>query len=417
MVYEYRQKLFYLFLLLSVFQNTILVEYLNYLGLSVSFLFSFLLILSSIFFKNGFHHAWDLEKYLFFAVAIVTLVGFAVYWNTYTYSEYGYSKGVKLLILNLLFWLPFYIRIKLSRRIVEFILVVMVIICFLGFMIGDVLGMTNPLMYLPSHDGRPRGFSVETSYYGATLACLALCILAIFRGVLKCVAIIPIGLMVLSTSKGALFFVLLSMLFSSLILYRINRIGYLILFLAISVLAMILYLVFEALLPAVYVEGGTTFSTRFVVWYLAIESLISNLFGVSYAGYLYEFQKNIADAINFVRDIPVLGEDTNLYEVVTYISTDLSSNIGTKSFLMDNVISYGVIAIALYVAVFFKMYNKLVGDSLLMKEKGISPYWAIALLIYIFFSLSTYVHGVGFYFYPAFFIILNNIDLFDKGGA
>ncbi|MEH6345150.1 MAG: hypothetical protein V7785_08700 [Bermanella sp.] len=409
MLFDFRQKVFLLMLLFCIVQNSFLVEHLNYLGLSVSFFFSFLLIVASFFVKDGFVELSKFEKASYFLFLLISVLGFYLYWGQSNYSELGQAKGVKLLLLNFLFIVPFYLNISLEIKKVVRVLLVMLAVCTLAFVLLDMMGLGTffkSIVYHSSHDGRPRGLSAESSYFGATVTCISLAILAFAPRHLKYVAILGIILVLLSTSKGSVACLILAVLISRVILHPWNKV----LFGLSLTLMFFLAFYFSVVDFSVEFEGGTSFATRFTVWYLAIDSFFHNLLGVSYAGYLAEFNFRILNAVQFVSDIPVFGDDANLYEVANYINTDQSSNIGTKSYFMDNLIAYGLVFLCISFAIVSRAIRSVKEIKIDKIEHGISEYWCMTLVIFMVLSLIVFIHGVGFYFYPALFMLVNNVN-------
>ena len=92
------------------------------------------------------------------------------------------------------------------------------------------------------------------------------------------------------------------------------------------------------------------------------------------------------------------------------VNTDRSSNIGTKSYFMDGLISYGLIFVSIFSLVVYRSIKTVKGMSSHLIDAGISQFWCMVLVMFMVLSLVIYIHGVGFYFYPAMFILLNNVN-------
>jgi hypothetical protein len=389
-----RELLVYFGLFLSIFQNTFLIEFLGYLGASISFFLILMLIFLSIFYKDGFLKISIWHMYLYVIISIVTFYGFYQNYGVMVFGRGAIEKGVNLLILNVLLFAPMYIKVSLSRVLLIRTLSASIITLWLGFFVYDVLRLeafSGVFLFLESHDGRPRGFSVESSYFGITSCCLSIALLSLRPRRESIIGYSGFLLVLLSTSKGSLLCLFLGLTYA---IYLLNK---RVVLTRLLIVAPLLMLVLVFLIDGISFDGGVTFTTRATVLYMAMIIFIDNIFGVSYSGYLSSFSAYLPKAIDGMASLPVIGDEVFMGEVMGYVAADDDAGIGTKSLFFDNLMSYGLA----FIGVFYLVVKRAVRDN------GNNLY-AITLIFVMVLSLMTFIHGYGFYYYSLLFLLLNN---------
>lgn len=387
-----------LIIILSPFQDTFLGgSPLGYLGLSPAFIFVAVLLFISLlnYLKQKPVSINPLVFLLLFYIVVVNYYGFLLHGGETHYGEKLVVKGIKLTMLYLLFFFPFFINFEFIEKHetkVKAALFISIFILAAGYVFGDIFRsviVENPIFHFNERpSSRPRGFSFEPSMFSMTALSLLVSIIVFRRhsSDLKISHFFTLCVVaVLTTSKGALVCVVVSFIFAVLCNKKYKGIllySY-IFFSLILAVPVGIYLFGQVVAD---IEESTSVATRMIVAFTAICSTFESPLGYGYAGYLKGFKEGFEISYGIINSI--FGGVLNLFEVDSYLTAKTDRAIGTKSFFFNNIIVYGIPFMLFFVYTFFASVKAC------LKYDRLDLVFAITML---YCMLFLYSDGIGFY--------------------
>lgn len=216
----------------------------------------------------------------------------------------------------------------------------------------------NPVSHytiIPTLD-RPRGFSSEPSFLSVTTISIGLlCAHFSRKRISKAFFLLATaGLLVASGSKGGIFIVFICL--GILAMLRFHK-WYQLPVLVLSIVP--LALIATAWIPTLFPEEGIIQSgsvqTRASMILCAILTVAHHPFGVGFSGYLPAVSKYLPDSMNSIQAVSPLPLDFS--EVAEYLGD--SPNTGTKTFLFDQAMCFGLPFVLLFIVLIIRLLDRL----------------------------------------------------------
>lgn len=239
---------------------------------------------------------------------------------------------------------------------------------------------------------RFRGFTPEASTFGFQIVICALLGGVAIKRLNVFFLIVAFVLAVLSTSKGAAITLLISLFIVSLS-YQ-SRIKALLLASIFSVTSYFIFIYF--IFPNIYidVQKFTSIATRSTMIFTSISSLLHYPFGVGFCGYLPVVYEQGPDAIKFIS--AMMPVKLNYSEVSQYFFVGNFESVGTKSFVFDMVIYFGLMFIIPFLLLTWKVYKTFI---------KFNEYLYAILFVFFVFSLTFYISSFSCYLIPFLFAL------------
>lgn len=232
-------------------------------------------------------------------------------------------------------------------------LFVAISIMFIGIVSSGVLDANAVVHGTLNGNMRPRGFSTESSIFGASIVVMTMTYAAVVKNGLSRILAILICLasLYLAQSKGSI-----TILFFSIVLSYIIRMN-----LNVSLLTKVASIVVVVLLFAAFViepllrlfltdiEEYTSLATRSTLIVSAIQVLLWNPLGVGFGDYAAALSSYIGSSIHLIQNSSPLM--LNFSEVFGYSISRSTDYLSTKSMFFDVAIYFGwlgVIALIVY---------------------------------------------------------------------
>lgn len=391
-------------ILLLPFQNTVIgATDLGFLGKSPSFIFiAGLLIFSFFKFCSDIKPVSHARLFILFYFFVVNIISGIYFFGDFAYGRPLFIKGINLLILNFLFFFPFFCSVNFENKKFKFFILISFLVSVFGVVLGDALHLgfieSGPFQMSERVSPRPRGFSYEASMLAATIFPLLFSFFCL-RNKSKDYSVYAIcvffAVAVFTSSKGAIITIIIANIFSYILnrkLFTLKGLSFLILFsLCVTALGMVLIDFF-----LVDVRDNTSVATRLVCVLTAIFSLLENPFGVGYFGFLSAFKNNIPEAIAFINNMSPVR--LNMYEAEGYVTSASDAVIGTKSFFWNTAICFGWP----FIIVFFLYVFDVVKKCRRYGRKDLElAFW------FVIISLFSFIEGIGLYSISLFFAVLS----------
>lgn len=305
-----------------------------------------------------------------------------------------FERGIRFFIIIAIYFCAIYYSLNQPKELIicggKIISFVIILSLLCQFLFPSLIYGTN---FLHSSEyisiDRMRGFAFEASSFGYQIICAVFILSIIYRVNLLFTIFIACLLSIISTSKGAIFILLLSVLAVFLIIKNVHFIYKLILI----ILGLILtyFIVNEFLLSSFMsdIENYTSVATRLTVFLLGIKTLIYYPMGVGYFGFLplfYAHGNEIIMLINKNSPVPLI-----FTEVESYFQLGTFKSVGTKSTILDLIIFFGW----LFVIPFFIFCKKIFIN--LRRENN---YKVMILSIFVLLSNLFYISSLTLYLTP-----------------
>lgn len=379
--------LIFFIIILLPFENSFLQEsFLGIYGASLSvipvvLLFIFKLINNKI--QKEFFYFFLYSIFIFiFSALVFYLLG-------YNESIVLFQPLKNLILYTTWFYIFFYFKnykcvedLKTPIRILFYLIVFLSVI---SVFFTDFLNGLKLLNYQEDRNQRPRGFSLEASTFGFLLICIFLLYSWIKKkNLLVYISILSLILIGIGT-KGGLSLLLISFFICSLVLFKRNilkNIMYIILF-------FIIYLLVFDLLKNQFIsdlENYTSIATRSTLFLLGWLSVVYSPVGMGFSGYYPYFYNNIDNIISIIRG--TLQFNLNFYELESYSKIGNFENIGTKSFILDCIITYGIP----FIIISFLYIKDIIKFSVINDQ-----YYRLFFLIFLLLALMFYNSSFGMY--------------------
>jgi hypothetical protein len=306
--------------------------------------------------------------FTFLIILHILSIGYLIYWSAiFPTLDMGFifDRGVRFFTIIVIYFGAIYYSMHQTKALLTrggkaiSMVILFSLLCNILF---------PSLIYNPSFlhaneyfsINRFRGFAFESSSFGFQIICAVFIIAIVYKLNLVFTLLTAAALGILSTSKGAVAVLLLSLVIVFLLMKHIAIIYKLVLI----ILSLIIgyFVVKEFLLSSFMgdIENYTSVATRLTVFLLGFKTLVYYPFGVSYFGFLPYFYENGKDMMYFIQQhspFPLIFS-----EVEEYFQIGAFKSIGTKSTILDLVVFFGwffVIGFGVFVKnIFTQLRNK-----------------------------------------------------------
>lgn len=372
--------------MLAPFSNLILQSSgLGILGASASFPFAFtaaLLIIATTLLRQRIKKTTLCIIGYCFAITLL----YSALINDTVNTENAYIKGVKFSILYLTAISCAFIQIRKTSLINKS--------CWMALIICAVslyppFSEIKFLNYAGNSEGRPRGFTMESSHYALIVGSISAIIFHLERSALKKSIAVSIGLLLIifSQSKAGILLYCLSFFiyYAQGIFEKKSKSRNILLFLlALSLITLVAIPFFLERMQN-DIDKYTSTATRVVGFISAFKIAAENPLGVGFLGYVEYYLNAIPKAIVTVKSyVPYL----DFTEITDYTKQQNTQSLGTKSFFADSLIIFGFPFLIAYFYSFKMLYRK-------AKETGNKN--LIPGIIFMYLSLLFWTSGIGFY--------------------
>lgn len=396
-ILHYIERIFFILTIVFIpFQDCGLRVISGYLGQFLSnipMLFLFFTVSVKCFFCKFVYY-----KLLCKAIVVLTYISlvsvipiFAFYYDTFIFDTLLRNFFVNYCItISKLFMLVYIIK-KFQYKDRLYIKVAF-IICFMGFLLCDVFEINIGgafLHYSISINGRPKGFSSESSFLGYTIIILGFLSAAYSDLLSRKILYISMAVAVLifSTSKGALFtfFVIICWYF-----WRIFSKKYIRLLFAIFIAGMVYSfgnIVFSYLTGTMDMYSTMSFTTRSSCMLAAILVFLDYPLGCGLGVFSVEALDHLPQAYDMINTF--VGMDNLDLQEIMSMGLVGGSGLSAKSAILQNLAYYGLIFVIVFVRYIYVL------DKYFFNNK-----------MYIFW-------GVGWYSVLSNLIFANNALTYD----
>lgn len=320
--------------------------------------------------------------------AITSAISLYEYANTYSVDLLIYKTFTNAVLFGTVFltiFVPNYRKTNLKYTVLFAFLLAAAgaaLDLFHGTMVNDSIFHATR-----SYSDRPRGFSMESSHFGATVGSLGLLAAYFWSGYKRWLILALASLLIVfSTSKGGLALWTICMAFMLLGRARQarhwrQRIALICLLLP---LAGIIFFVGSSYVTDQISTGllsdSTSLPTRVSLFIASLYIAITHPLGVGFSGVIPAISQNISYGVELLRSLGLTEWDYS--EALRYGASTTGDSLSAKNFLLDGMIIWGFP----FVYLFFRFFTTLAGhfrsgDHLLL---GCS-------VLFVFMALSTYV--------------------------
>jgi hypothetical protein len=357
------KMLFFCFCVFIPFENTQLSAIGGVLTASPAIIFLFLGLLGCLLSIKKV----NTKFFILFIILHILSMGYLLYWPMiFPTLDMGFifDRGVRFFAIIMFYFGAIYYSMRQSEALLIMggkaisIVILFSLLCNIFF---------PSLIYNPSFlhaneyfsINRFRGFAFESSSFGFQIICAVFIIAIVYKLNLVFTVLTATALGILSTSKGAVVVLLLSLVIVFLLIKRIAIIYKLILIILSLIIGSFIVKTFLLSSFVGDIENYTSVATRLTVFLLGFKTLISYPLGVSYFGFLPYFYENGKDIMYFIQQhSPFL---LIFSEVDEYFQIGAFKSIGTKSTILDLVVFFGwffVIGLSIFVKKIFSQLRK-----------------------------------------------------------
>lgn len=358
---------------------------LGVLGASASFPFAaiaLLLIIATTLLKQKINKKISLAL-LYGALISLAYIPFI---SAHVNTENAYIKGIKISILYFIALSGAFITIKNESTVNKS--------CWIALIISAVslyppLSEITALNYAGNSEGRPRGFTMESSHYALIVGAISLIIFHLEKqNFAKITAgFIGLALISFSQSKAGVLLYCLSFLtyYAQNIFDKKSKSRNILIFLFTLTLITLVAIPFFLERIQNDIDRYTSTATRTVGFISAIKIAIENPLGVGFLGYVEYYLNAIPSTITLVKSyVPYL----DFTEITDYTKQQNTQSLGTKSFFADSLIIFGLPFLVAYFYSFLFLCKKVK----LLNRSSLIPG-----IVFIYLSLLFWTSGTGFY--------------------
>jgi hypothetical protein len=281
-----------------------------------------------------------LVLYSFIYISIISAYGVMLY-GIESHGENLVVKGLKIVILLLFSFLVAKgdMNIPLIRKAV-----------FISFFVA-LIGLFGTISEYNVFHGtlnialRERGFSEESSVVALISGSLAFLVMYFVRGTSLKFVVYVLGLicvMYAQSKSGIILMLLNGVLMLLMVMYKSHQYNFIWYTLVLIVFFVLGYLLLAQLGEVVQRDIGeyTSVATRTTMFASALYVGVSNPFGVGVTGYIPAIAEVIPRVVEYIDSLGIVT--MRYYEVLMYAYGHSARNVGTKSFLMDGFIMFGI---------------------------------------------------------------------------
>lgn len=237
---------------------------------------------------------------------------------------------------------------------------------------------------------RFRGFSSEASNFGFQIVICTLIFGVTTRRFESLFLSLAIIFAFFSSSKGAVIVLIMSFL----IVFLSGRINFKIVFTLLFFLGISLFLLINYVLPNIYMdmEKFTSIATRSTMILTALFSMLNYPVGGGFFGYLPIIYENGPRIVEFVT--AAIPMTLNFSEVNEYFVVGNYEGVGTKSFVFDMTLWFGLLFAVPFLFWIVRVYKVFIHANERL---------CAVLFVFFIFSLITYISNFSCYLIPYFF--------------
>ncbi|WP_416199237.1 MAG: O-antigen ligase family protein [Pseudomonas helleri] len=301
-------------------------------------------------------------------------------------TENAYIKGIKFSTLYLIAISCAFIQIR-KTSLINTSCWIALIICAIS--LYPPFAEIKLLNYAGNSEGRPRGFTMESSHYALIVGSISAIIFHTDKSALKKSIAVSAGLLMIIVSQskaGILLYCLSFFIYYAQGLFEKKSKNRNILFfiLALSLITLVAIPFFLERMQN-DIDKYTSTATRVVGFVSAFKIALENPLGVGFLGYVEYYLNEIPKAITTVKSyVPYL----DFTEITDYTKQQSTQSLGTKSFFADSLIVFGFPFLIAYFYSFKILYKKAKSTGNTSLLPGI---------IFIYLSLLFWTSGIGFY--------------------
>ena len=358
---------------------------LGMLGASGSFPFALLALLYLA--AKGLYNN-KVNKWIFLALVYCALTTFiySIFIKDTVNTENAYLKGLKYSILYLSALSCAFITIK-NETLTNKACWIALILCAVS--LYPPLAGIKLLNYAGDSEGRPRGFTMESSHYALIVGSIASILYYLGRSTTARTTALISGLVLIIYSQSKAGVLLYSLSFFAYyaqgIFEKKSKSKNIILFSLALLLLVVVAMPFFLERIQNDIDRYTSTATRVVGFASAFNIVKDNPFGVGFLGYVEHYLKSIPESISLIKSyVPYL----DFTEVTDYTKQQNTQSLGTKSFFADSLITFGLPFLIIYFYTFKLAYKQ-------VKKSNRST--LIPGIVFIYLSLMFWSSGIGFY--------------------
>ncbi|MCF3195925.1 O-antigen ligase family protein [Pseudomonas bubulae] len=377
---------------------------LGILGASASFPFALLALLYMVV-KTLANN--KVNKRILLAIAYCTLISFtySIFIKGTVNTENAYLKGLKYSILYLTALSCAFITINkesLARKSCWCALLICAISLY------PPLSDIQLINYVGNSEGRPRGFTMESSHYALIVGAIASILFYLEKSTSTktAAAIIGLALIIYSQSKAGVLLYCISFFiyYGQGIFEKKSKSKNIALFILALLLVTLVAVPFFLERIQNDIDRYTSTATRVVGIASALNIVKENPLGVGFLGYVEYYLNSIPDAVSLVKSFAPYLDFT---EVSDYTKQLTTQSLGTKSFFADSLITFGIPFLIAYLYTFKLAYKR---------AKRANCPTLIPGIFFIYLSLMFWSSGIGFYiaFLVLAFVPKKNITHYEN---
>lgn len=385
--------IFFCFCLFIPFENTQLSFVGGVLTASPSFFFLLIGLILTVIIKTPKIHRTTLVCII---ISLLVSFGYFFYWVSIypTLDDYIFDRGIRFFVIISFYFGAIYYSMHQSKTMMiigaKTIAFVIFLSLILQFLMPSLFYTENIFHFDEYNEFRMRGFAFEASSFGYQIICATLLLSCINNNINLFLSIcLSISLGIITSSKGAIIVILLSLLIVFLLMKKINILFKFILFVICSILSVI---IFNLLLLGSFlddIEYFTSVATRTTVFLLGLKSLIYYPLGVGFFGFFTVFYLHGPELVLTIKQISPFP--LNFEEVETYFQVGNYKSVGTKSTIIDLIIFFGW----LFLIPFYRFISKNI-KILISYEK----YTLLLLGLFVLLSNLFFISSLTLYLTP-----------------
>lgn len=403
--------LFFCAILLVPFQNSILqATPLRFLGASLSFVPLVLFSLYAFLYRISAQGLKTPEIYLavlLFLSVIPTVWGLVVVERVDVSTAFLVKKTLTNTILNVFLLYPLFIMPDPGKWLERAVYAALGI-CIAGYVLVDVLavpGMAYPSLFQASHAvTTPRGFSLEQSTFGATIAIL--CLLATVVTKSHACRMVFLTLLLafvfgISASKGTMLGVILAFGMAFVFSGKKNIVPKLMGLILVCVIGYFASGKITERFDGELQRAGSV-STRSILILSAAPSLVENPLGVGYSGYIPALIKYVYPTMSWLRSNGFESAATD--EIDSYIASEDKRALNIKAQLFEYIMVFGLPGLILIAVFHIGLHRRLYNLD------HPARIYLLALFWFCLVSLLTYMPALGMYIYTIAYGVMMKAD-------
>jgi len=333
----------------------------------------------------------------FFVFILYSIIMSFVFFSEYD-NYFVVDRGTRFLLLATPPLMIFVICLRQNISTLEsgitIITFISIVSLLMNVFIPDTLNFRSFIHYTDAlSPNRLRGFTLEASTFGFQIITVLLLFSIVKKINLNLYIPILLFISILSTSKGTLLVLCISVLVCVMFCMK-SKLKYPMM-ICVSIFSIMLYDSFLENSFELDLERYTTIATRGTMYFTAINILIDYPLGSGYFGFLPAIYENGLQGINTFQFF--YPGHLNLQEVLVFFSEGATKGISTKTFFFDWMIFAGLPFIVCFIYFNFHLFKVF---------KAYSAYPEMICLVFISTSLTTFVPIEGHYIAPFAYALL-----------